>query len=189
MNIQKDPPRIKIINLIKNTCSAYQDFVNYPETKQFDVAISIEKGIYNKTIMMCSKDEDAVVKVWENKEFMEIYSGEVYRVVYNIDPETNYNSNIMDDVFDYIDLAKGLNPVLLADKSTQELNPDASKKILEEILAQKEIKEFEVVSTLYECGKCHKRISIYKPVQLRRADEETSISYKCVFCGNSWVVI
>jgi len=41
-------------------------------------------------------------------------------------------------------------------------------------------------SEIYQCGKCNSKRIKAERKQTRAADEETSISYKCDNCGNSW---
>jgi DNA-directed RNA polymerase subunit M/transcription elongation factor TFIIS len=160
--------------LLKN-----QKYALLSQDQKDTIVRRIERACYNKSIDIAS--EMAIDPVVGSQNFIVIYSAECMRILYNIDPDTVADRTLADKIVDgSIDLNK------IADMTSEELNPEASKKERDEITLRQNQKTDIKVSRKYKCKKCGGNETIPIEYQSRAADEASSRSIKCVICDNIW---
>ena len=141
---------------------------------------NLEKGIYNFTINLCK--EKRIIRKWENKKFLTIYTNKYKTVILNI--SKNKNKKIWKKIM------KGkLKARKIAFMSHQELCPEKWKKLINDKIARdKNLTSIDTSAATDEftCFKCKKNTCTYYQMQTRSADEPMTTFVSCLNCGNRW---
>ena len=77
----------------------------------------------------------------------------------------------------------------IAFMTPSELFPEHWKELIRKRELHQEFmysKKVESYSTLYECGRCHKKKVSYYQLQTRSADEPMTTFFECLECGKKW---
>lgn len=144
-------------------------------------AKTAEWSIYNRTI----NNSTAIVRSWENPEFVSMYSSRASAVLANLNPQSSICREYGNALFEMIKAGK----VTYADLGNMEaidMCPKAYEKERKEIEIRSQQVIEEKTSALYPCPRCKKAKSIYREVQDRAADEPASIYCKCLECGHTY---
>lgn len=145
--------------------------------KEKNVAINIEKGIYNYTIEDATRKH--LVKKWENVHFVEIYLTR-YRTVFNNLKTSPYLQEQL--------CKKRCKPHEIAFLSHYEMSPEKwDKLIAEKRERDKNIYDVQQkIDSEFKCRRCKNNNCTYYQLQTRSADEPMTTFVSCLTCGNRW---
>ena len=165
----RDKIREKLVDKMKPT--------KFPEAHLTQVALNLEKGIYNYTIQ--KSNERHVVKKWENTYFVEIYLDKLKTIYLNI-----MDIEVRKKLF-----SKNYKPHEIVFMEHHELSPskwnsllEAKKKRDEHIFCPK----IPATTDNFTCHKCKSKKCTYYQMQTRSADEPMTTFVSCLECGNRW---
>lgn len=147
------------------------------------ISTNLEKGVYNYCILESNKRR--IIKRWDNKYFVQLYSDKLRSIYNNIHPDYNSeNKKLLNKI-----KKKKIKPQDLVFMSHQELNP----KIWHSLVQAKIKRDKNVVSTdmsaatdEFTCFKCKASKCTYYQLQTRSADEPMTTFVTCINCGNRW---
>jgi transcription elongation factor S-II len=143
----------------------------------------LEKGVYNFCISYA--ETKGFDKSWNDKLFSKIYLQKARSMIDQIN-ENSYMKNkrlksrILDNEFF---------PHEVPFMDSTNVFPEAWTTILDKYMKQEEnfYNSKQVAKTdLFKCGKCKKRECSYYELQVRSADESSTIFVTCLNCGNRW---
>jgi DNA-directed RNA polymerase subunit M/transcription elongation factor TFIIS len=83
-------------------------------------------------------------------------------------------------------LEGNVDPAHISSLENYDLCPDASQAERDEIDIRKKIKVDIKISKAYKCGKCGNDETTIRKFQGRAADEDNTLSIKCMSCGHTW---
>ena len=159
--------------------------INYLKNEGIDetVAKDMEIGIYNWTLKYA--DQNNIIKSWNDKLFMNTYINKSRSLLTNLD-KTSYvgNQRLISRLND-----KEFKPNQLPFMDMTNVFPERWKDILDMRLKQEQnfYNSKKVAKTdMFKCGKCKKRECSYYELQVRSADESSTIFVSCLNCGNRW---
>jgi DNA-directed RNA polymerase subunit M/transcription elongation factor TFIIS len=137
---------------------------------------NLEKGIFNYVLK--EADRHKIVKKWDNKFFVQIYTSHLKSILENLNEE--WIKEIKDG---------SIQSHKLAFMTHQELNNDRWSKLIEQ-KSKRDANKFEVnmaaATDTFTCRKCKGKKCTYYTQQTRSCDEATTIFVQCVSCGNRW---
>ena len=149
---------------------------------QEGMANNIEINIFNYTVNQC-KDRN-IVRKWDNKYFVQIYTDKFRSIYNNINPINDKNKEILKNI-----KAKKISTKNIAFMSHQELKPYLWKELIDaKINRDKNIgKDEDMLATdEFTCFKCKKNKCTYYQLQTRSADEPMTTFVNCNDCGKKW---
>jgi|TARA_B110000908_G_C10077941_1_gene368189 transcription elongation factor S-II len=154
---------------------------NFMENKK--LSINIEKGIFNYSIKKAKQKN--VVRKWENKYFVQIYTDRFKSIYYNL------NSKISSCNIELIEKIKNkeMKARDLTYMNHQEMNRKKWNKLIQEkIKRDKNLTTDNLAASTdeFKCYKCKKRKCTYYQLQTRSADEPMTTFITCLNCGNRW---
>tara|TARA_A100001015_G_C14916986_1_gene682757 strand:+ start:686 stop:1210 length:525 start_codon:yes stop_codon:yes gene_type:complete len=151
--------------------------------KKKKISKNLEIAIFNYTIKECKQRK--IVRKWDNKYFVQIYTNRLRSIYKNINPKyTEYNKNLLNKL-----KKKEISPQKLAFMRHQEMNPKIWKKLVDaKIKRDKNLTEVDMSAATdeFKCYKCKKRLCTYYQLQTRSADEPMTTFITCLNCGNRW---
>ena len=165
-----------------------EDFRNNIKTQLKNLGLdekkskNVEKGIYNYTIKESKTRK--IVRKWDNKYFVQIYTDKFRSIYNNINPINDKNKEILKNIKD-----KKISTKNIAFMSHQELKPYLWKELIDaKINRDKSIgKDEDMLATdEFTCFKCKKNKCTYYQLQTRSADEPMTTFVSCLICGNKW---
>jgi|TARA_B110000259_G_C14020471_1_gene402852 DNA-directed RNA polymerase subunit M/transcription elongation factor TFIIS len=143
----------------------------------------LEKGVYNFCINYAqTKGFD---KSWNDKLFMKIYLQKTRSMIDHINEGSYMNNKRLKTRI----LDKEFFPHDVPFMDSTNVFPEAWTSILDKYMKQEEnfYNSKQVAKTdLFKCGKCKKRECSYYELQVRSADESSTIFVTCLNCGNRW---
>lgn len=146
-------------------------------------ANDLEIGIYNWALEKA--DEYNVKKNWTDKLFMNIYVSKSRSILTNIDKHSYVsNQRLLNRLND-----NEFKPHELPFMDMTNVFPERWKDMLDHRLKQEQnfYNSKQVAKTdMFKCGKCKKRECSYYELQVRSADESSTIFVSCLNCGNRW---
>lgn len=173
------PARILLQNRFLSDLNKNEKFAALDGEKQNAIARRLERACFNLSIDIANLNN--VPAVFDNGRFVQIYSAECMRILWNISPSVAYNSYFVDSILSgVIDVTK------VGSLKNEDLNPEVSKKERDEIAARQNQKTEIKVSRKYKCKKCGGNETIPIEYQGRAADEASSKSVRCIACGHVW---
>ena len=145
---------------------------------------SIELGVYNSSIEYASRNK--IAKNWGNPRFLQLYAHKARSTVVNLDPasyvgNTRLHERLLTD--------HEFEPEQLAHMKRDNLFPDKWRLLIDHKLRRDEhiLDEKPAAMTdQYKCSRCHRRETTFYELQLRSADEPSTIFVCCVPCGHRW---
>lgn len=171
--------RTIVIELLKTHCIGLSE----------EVMLNIEKGVYNWAINFSEKKH--IIKSWNDSRFMQVYINKA-RSVLTLLVEDSYISTIdeSDGKTIYTKVKNGeFLAYDLAFMKPYELIPNK----WEEYINKKHKKDDNICNSRqiaktdqFKCGKCKKRECSYYELQVRSADESSTIFVTCLNCSNRW---
>ena len=186
MSLQENPRSIvtkKYINLLKSQSSKLPKKKRLTESQLENLAIDIEKGIYNKTIKLA--EENNIPKNWESLIFIDMYRVYNIEIYSNLDKESYINNKrlfdrLIDNEFSGYELAT-MEPQYMFPEHWKDYIDAKSKRDR----ALYEINKAQATD-FYKCSKCKKRECSYYQLQTRSADEPMTTFVTCLNCGKRW---
>jgi DNA-directed RNA polymerase subunit M/transcription elongation factor TFIIS len=139
-------------------------------------SINLEKGIFNYTLK--EADRHKIVKKWDNKFFVQIYTNHLRSVL------TNLNDKWIEIINN-----EEIQPHKLAFMNHQELNHEKWSQLIE-IKSKRDKNKFEVnmaaATDTFTCRKCKGKNCTYYLQQVRSSDEPMTVFVTCIDCGQRW---
>lgn len=146
-------------------------------------AKDMEIGIYNWTLQKA--DNACIPKVWSNNIFKNMYTNKSRAILTNLDKDSYVgNSRLVQRLND-----KEFKPHELPFMDMINMFPERWTDILDMRLKQEQnfYNSKQVAKTdMFKCGRCKKRECSYYEMQIRSADESSTIFVSCLNCGNRW---
>jgi transcription elongation factor S-II len=142
-----------------------------------NIALNIEKGIYNYTIDEAGRKN--LVKKWENIHFVEIYLTR-FRTIFNNLKRSSY---LLDEI-----KKKKWKPHEVAFLSHYEMSPLRWEKLIKE-KQERDKNIYDVqqkINSEFKCRRCKSNNCSYYQLQTRSADEPMTTFVSCQNCGNRW---
>jgi len=141
------------------------------------IPTNIEKGIFNYVIEEATTKK--IIKKWDNRIFVQLYIDRLRSIYINLK-----NTSLVDKI-----ISGEIKSQNVAFMTHQEFIPEIWSKILEQKIkrdASKFTENVEASTDVYICGRCKSRKCTYESVQIRSADESTTIFVNCLSCGKNW---
>ncbi len=202
-NIKLDYIRISYLSLIFNILvNYYIDIINiniyynnlYNDFKQlFELSISIEYDIFDNI----KTNEQLDINILEDNEnifvdFVKIYRIMINKITKNLDYESEVNNYyLISKIINHNRTQLQFNFEEIKNlylKSSYELCPIKSENTIKIINSRINQTHNAKISKAYVCGKCKKRETITKQVQLRSLDESSNTQITCINCNHIWVI-
>jgi DNA-directed RNA polymerase subunit M/transcription elongation factor TFIIS len=148
-----------------------------------DMVKDLEIGIFNWTINYA--DNNGIRKTWKDTLFKKIYTQKMRSVLDNLD-SSSYLSNVRlierlrENEFKPHEIPSLDMTTIFPEKWTTILDKRMKKE--ENFHNSKQVAKTE----LFKCSKCKKRECSYYELQVRSADESSTIFVTCLNCGNRW---
>jgi DNA-directed RNA polymerase subunit M/transcription elongation factor TFIIS len=140
-----------------------------------DSSTNVEISIFNYTVRTCI--ENAIVRKWENPEFVRIYTSKLKTILYNLEH------------FEDVRMKAIEHPESMATMTHAEMNPVKWQAHIERKQKRdKFLTSQNLVATtnLFTCFKCKKNECTYYQLQTRSADEPMTTFVTCVLCDSHW---
>lgn len=143
----------------------------------------LEIGIYNWTLSFA--DSCCMLKIWSNKQFAQMYVNKARSVIDNLNPESYIGNarllvRLKEEEFAPHDVAFMEPSQMFPERWASIL--DARTKREQNFHDNRQIAKTD----MFRCGKCKKRECSYYEMQVRSADESSTIFVSCLNCGNRW---
>jgi DNA-directed RNA polymerase subunit M/transcription elongation factor TFIIS len=149
---------------------------------QIDIIINIESSCFNETVK--KSNELLIYQSWDNFKFVYLYQLYCSKVTKNLDSDSEVKSTYLINKI----INNELNIMNIANMTSEELCPEKSVSIKNNINLRNNQQLKIKTSTLYKCRNCgHKQVSI-REFQARSLDEGTNLSLTCTFCNYNWIV-
>jgi len=173
----------KFYKLIKTQTNDLPKKQKKNDDELLELAIDIEKGIYNKSIKHAETKN--IIKTWDNNIFISMYK------VFSIEVYTNlYKKSYINNVRLFERLINGeFKGYELAEMDPQYMFPEHWKPLVDKKSKRDrtlyEINK-EMATDIYKCGRCKKKECSFYQLQTRSADEPMTTFVTCLNCGNRW---
>lgn len=141
----------------------------------FNKASELEKGIFEFSLL------HVVTNNLEHKMVHSIYHDKVYDITFNLTDKTN--KTLKKSIINGI-----LAPFAVAFLSPQQLNPERWTDILNKKKFMEDKENNMAVTDRYKCVKCGEKKSKVTELQIRSADEPTSLFVTCLVCYNTFII-
>jgi DNA-directed RNA polymerase subunit M/transcription elongation factor TFIIS len=171
-----------IILLIASILEKNNRFKSKHKEIQTNIILNIELSCYLETINKA--DELLIYQSWNNEKFKYLYQLFCNKITKNLDIESEVKSDYLINKI----LNNELDIMKLALMSSDELCPDKSKNIKENLNLRNNQHLNIKTSTLYKCKNCGKKEVKIQEYQGRSLDEGSNLSLTCNFCNYNWVI-
>ena len=167
------------MRIIESPSEFRKNIVNNLKTKlkkDDEFCLNLEKGIFNFSIKEAKTRN--VIRKWNNKYFVQIYSDRLKSIIFNIN--SPYIKNILKK--------KEIKPHMIAFMTHQEMNPKKWCKMIKE-KQERDKNKYDVKQNTvseFKCFKCKGNNCSYYQLQTRSADEPMTTFVNCLDCGNRW---
>ncbi|ARF09263.1 transcription elongation factor TFIIS [Catovirus CTV1] len=166
---------IKLIKIAESTIKRYETLEKLLNIiLDVEKVEEIEKGIFEFSLL------HVTTHGLEYKTVSAVYNDKVYDIIYNMtDPENKslLNSILNNDVKAYA----------IAFLSPQQLNPERWIDLLEKKKFREDKENNMATTDRYTCRKCGERKAKVTELQIRGADEPTSLFVTCLVCYNTFI--
>ena len=168
--------RNTVIDYLKNHIPEFNE-TNY---------IELEKGIYNWTISF--SESKNIIKSWNDKRFVNAYFNKSRQILSCLSNKSYTNKSYRDFLIQ--DILNGtIHSSSMAFMKPYELMPSKWNEYLD----KKNKKDDTIINSRqlaktdqFKCSKCKKRECSYYELQVRSADESSTIFITCLNCGHRW---
>ena len=186
MSLEENPRALvtkKYINLLTTLSNKLPKKKRMTNSDIENMAIDIEKGIFNKTIKLA--EENNIPRKWDSHLFLDMYRVYNIEIYGNLDKESYIgNSRLFNRLVD-----KEFSGYELANMEPQYLFPEHWKELID-AKSKRDRALYEIdksaATDIYKCGKCGKRECSYYQLQTRSADEPMTTFVTCLNCGKRW---
>jgi DNA-directed RNA polymerase subunit M/transcription elongation factor TFIIS len=139
--------------------------------------VFMEISIFNGTLKIAQKHN--VLKIWENPEFVFLYTNHLRSVIVNL---TEENMRRLE--------TKELDFKLVGDYTHMQWNPSKWEEIIIAKEKMDNYKEVYATTTTFTCGKCKGNECIFRELQTRSADEGSTLFVTCcnTRCNHKFVI-
>ena len=144
----------------------------------------LERGIYNWCIKYA--DEKGIAKNWGNPLFVKLYRDKAQSVISNLDVNSYIGNKRL---VERLVTDKEFKPHELSFMNPENVYPEAWAEIVDAKMRKDEnIGELKRSANTSEfiCSRCKKREVYYYELQIRSADESSTIFCVCTNCNHSW---
>lgn len=148
-----------------------------------DQSTDLEIGIYNWTIEYANKNN--IFPGWKSEVFVKLYDNKLVSILTNLDS----NSHLKNTELLIRLKANEFKPHDLAFMEPYEMYPERWMAILNKQLKKEQSlldSNMEAKTDMFKCGKCKQRKCSYYEMQVRSADESSTIFVTCLHCKNKW---
>lgn len=175
-------------NTLELPTVAYREVVREIATELIPVLTpsevnDLEIGFYNWALEFA--DRCCMLKIWSNKQFAQIYVNKSRSVIDNLNPNSYIGNERL-----LVRLKEGeFAPHELAFMEPSQMFPERWSSILDARTKREENfhDNRQIAKTdMFRCGKCKKKECSYYEMQVRSADESSTIFVSCLNCGNRW---
>jgi len=174
--------RRAILLLIASILEKNKKFKLKHKQIQSSIIINIELSCYNQTITKA--DELLIYQSWDNDKFTYLYYLNCNKITKNLDIESEVNSSYLINKI----LTNSININDIASMSSDQLCPDKSQNIKDNLNLRTNQQIKIKTSTLYQCRNCKKKEVKIQEYQGRSLDEGSNLSLTCLFCNFNWVI-
>lgn len=147
-----------------------------------EIIVELEAGVLKASLEKAQRDK--IICAWRNRDFTRTYINVLVSLVSNL--REGHGCRLLNR------LKEGeFSPMSVASMSPQEMNPELWKPLIDKTMWRNEhvIEEKPAAMTdSFKCGKCKKRECVYQELQLRSADEPTTLFVTCLNCGHRWKI-
>jgi DNA-directed RNA polymerase subunit M/transcription elongation factor TFIIS len=151
-----------------------------------NLLVRVEKSVYNWTIQYA--DTKNIIKSWTDKRFMHIYTCKIRNMLTYMSsntylPESDRNHVVSQLVQGVIDCDN------IAFMKPHEIMPNKWDSFVDKKIKKDDniINNRQNAKTdQFKCAKCKKRECSYYELQVRSADESSTIFITCLNCGHRW---
>ncbi len=179
-NVMIAPQRMQIRMSFCMVCERYPKWAELPIVTREGLVRHMERSCFAAVVDECIAA--GIDRLFTEPKFVDRYSAICCRVSANLDTTGSVGSNYLIDKI----IAGEVDPLTIASYTSVTLCPEASREEREMIERRQNIKAELKVSRAYTCPKCHGNETIPIKYQGRSADEDCSISIKCVKCSTIW---
>jgi DNA-directed RNA polymerase subunit M/transcription elongation factor TFIIS len=165
--------------LRNNAVSKILKYVSIGEAKAKD----LEQGIFNWTIEYC--DKKSLLPNWNNEIFRKIYDDKFISILTNLDMESELkNVGLLNRM-----LNNEFKPHDIPYMEPHEIFPERWISIISSKLKKEQSlieSNSEAKTDMFKCGRCKQKKCSYYEMQVRSADESSTIFITCMNCKNKW---
>jgi len=152
----------------------------------------IEKGIYNWSIKFA--DDKNIIKSWNDKRFIHIYNNKARSIIALLNNDSYLYKKYPDNVDDAIMIKNKIKDGEWSASNLAYMKPyEIVPRKWEEYIDKKHKKDDNICNSRqiaktdqFKCGKCKKRECSYYELQVRSADESSTIFVTCLNCSHRW---
>lgn len=174
--------RRSILLLIADILEKNKKFKLQNHKIQSNIIIDIELSCYNQTIFKAN--ELLIYKSWDNVKFNYLYYLNCNKITKNLDIESEVESDYLINKI----LNNEIDINIIGSLSSEQLCPDKSQNIKDNLNKRNNQHIKVKTSTLYTCKNCkRKEVSIFQ-VQIKALDEGSNLSLTCQFCKYHWMI-
>lgn len=119
------------------------DFKGKPSN--IDLAIEIERGCFNEIISKCKRSPEAYIQNWNRPMFVSLYSARCAIILSKVTKDSYMMKKLESGEWTGLQIGK---------KTADELDPESSAAIKENIAARIQQRVTQKTSNLYKCAKC-----------------------------------
>jgi len=174
-------PTNKIENPEAFRSNVQQKLAEIIQSEDENVAINMEKGIYNYAIKEASSRK--IVKKWDNTQFVQLYVDRFRSIFLNI-----RNPEKCGDLLSAVRTGE-IAPQTVAFMTHQEFSPQHWRELIDKKIkrdASRFTTNIEASTDMFTCKKCRSKRCTYYELQTRSADEPATIFITCLDCGKNW---
>ena len=182
-NANTHPNRTTMISIFEGLLNETRDYHQWNGDKCYEVAIEIEKGVYNHSISYA--DTKNIVKRWDNPIFVNMYKQFGIKVYSNLNPKAYVNNSRFIQRL----VTGEFKPYELCSMEHQYMFPEHWMKYIDEKTKRDRMLyeiNTEMATDIYLCMRCNQRKTSYYQLQTRSADEPMTTFVTCLNCGKRW---
>jgi DNA-directed RNA polymerase subunit M/transcription elongation factor TFIIS len=175
--------RASMVSIFEKLLRNIRPYHSWTDDKCYDVAVEIEKGVYNHTIAY--SDTKNIMKRWDNPIFANMYKQFGIKVYSNLNPDAYVNNARFIQRL----VTGEFKPYELCSMEHQYMFPEHWKKYIDEKTKRDRMLyeiNTEMATDIYLCMRCNQRKTSYYQLQTRSADEPMTTFVTCLNCGKRW---